>query len=138
MESNIIQAWLSFLDWYLKFATIPFRLDPMTMERDDTPPDFVTFRESFIILRFAPSSGNLLEPGPKEVRNPNIATAFRRIGFSENPGWGLNDVIANWPKLGHARPVIINDKAGQVFEVTLWVSDSSLVDTEQIAVQVED
>jgi ATP-dependent DNA helicase RecG len=48
MESNIIQAWLSFFPWYLKLASIPFRLDPLNMERDDTPLDFVAFRESFL------------------------------------------------------------------------------------------
>ena len=65
------------------------------------------------------AKGNLLEPGPKEVCNPNIAIAFRRIGLSENAGWGLSDVIANWTKLGHARPAIQNDKTGKFFEVTL-------------------
>jgi len=65
------------------------------------------------------AKGNLLEPGPKEVRNPNIAIAFRRIGLSENAGWGLSDVIANWTKLGHARAAIQNDKTGKFFEVTL-------------------
>jgi len=31
----------------------------------------------------------------------------------------LSDVIANWTKLGHARPAIQNDKTGKFFEVTL-------------------
>lgn len=159
MDSNIIQAWLAFLNWYMKFSSIPFRLDPMTMERDDTPPDFVAFRESFVnvlchqdyqdhtrkpeIRHFtdrtifwnpgdAFATGDLLEPGPKEVRNPNIAIAFRRIGFSENAGWGLNDVIANWTKLGHARPIINNGKASKDFEVTLMAASSVDAQTSQV------
>jgi ATP-dependent DNA helicase RecG len=162
MESNIIQAWLAFVDWYMKFSSVPFRLDPMTMERDDTPPDFVAFRESFVnvlchqdyqdhtrkpeIRHFtdrtifwnpgdAFAAGDLLQPGPKEVRNPAIAIAFRRIGFSENAGWGLNDVIANWTKLGHARPGIHNDTAGKFFEVTLMAAETQVA--EQVEAPVE-
>lgn len=150
MDSNIIQTWLAFLNWYMKFSSIPFRLDPMTMERDDTPPDFVAFRESFVNVLYhqdyqdhtrkpeirhftdrtifwnpgdAFATGDLLEPGPKEVRNSNIAIAFRRIGFNENAGWGLNDVIANWTKLGHARPIINNGKVDKNFELTLMTDE---------------
>jgi ATP-dependent DNA helicase RecG len=164
MESNIIQAWLAFLNWYMKFASVPFRLDPMTMERDDTPPDFVAFRESFVnvlchqdyqdhtrkpeIRHFTDRTifwnpgdafaiGDLLEPGPKEVRNPNIAIAFRRIGFSENAGWGLNDVIANWTKLGHTPPIIKNGKASKDFEVTLMALNTADAHTGQVTGQVE-
>ena len=148
----------------MKFSSIPFRLDPMTMERDDTPPDFVAFRESFVnvlchqdyqdhtrkpeIRHFtdrtifwnpgdAFATGDLLEPGPKEVRNPNIAIAFRRIGFSENAGWGLNDVIANWTKLGHARPIINNGKVDKNFEVTLMTDEVTPEVTPQVEAQVE-
>ena len=146
MESNIVQAWLSFLEWYMKFASVPFRLDPATMERNDTPADFIAFREAFVnvlchqdyqdhtrkpeIRRFSDrtifwnpgdafATGDLLAPGPKEVRNPTIAVAFRRIGFSENAGWGLNDVISQWTGLGYVRPVIRNVKASKEFELTL-------------------
>lgn len=128
------------------------RFDSITMERDDTPPDFVAFRETFInilchqdyqdhtrkpeIRHFtdctifwnpgdAFATGNLLEPGPKEVRNPGIVMAFRRIGLSENAGWGLNDVIANWKKLGYDQPVIENCKANKYFRVTLTTEISN-------------
>lgn len=162
MESNIVQAWLAFLSWYMKFATIPFRLDPLTMERDDTPPDFVAFRESFVnvlchqdyqdhtrkpeIRHFADrtifwnpgesfATGDFLSPGPKEVRNPNIAIAFRRIGFSENAGWGLNDVINNWVKLGHAKPILVNNKVDKCFEITLLATEAQV--EAQVKAQVE-
>ena len=103
-------------DWYEKFAEHPFRLDPATMRRDDTPPDYRAFRESMINLlmhqdyadhsrtavirhyrdqtvfwnpgdAFA-ADPHLLEPGEREVRNPRIVLAFRRIGLSEHAGWG--------------------------------------------------
>ncbi|MFZ4526491.1 MAG: ATP-binding protein [Chlorobium sp.] len=48
------------------------------------------------------AKGNLLEPGPKEVRNPNIAIAFRRIGLCKNAGWGLSDVIFKCDVVLHA------------------------------------
>jgi ATP-dependent DNA helicase RecG len=58
--------------------------------------------------------------------------AFRRIGFSENAGWGLNDVIANWTKLGHARPTIKNGKASKDFEVTLMAATSADAQTSKV------
>jgi ATP-dependent DNA helicase RecG len=85
-----------------------------------------------MVLGDAFAKGNLLEPRPKEVRNPNIAIAFRRIGLSENAGWGLSDVIANWTKLGHARPAIQNDKTGKFFEVTLLDQAALSVVAEQV------
>jgi ATP-dependent DNA helicase RecG len=167
MESNLIQAWLSFVDWYMKFASVPFRLDPKTMERNDTPADFIAFRESFVnvlchqdyqdhtrkpVIRHfsdrtvfwnpgdAFASGDILSPGPKEVRNPIIVESLRRIGFNENAGWGLNDVIAEWTKLGNAPPVICNGKENKDFEVTLLVgqgTDSTVRDGAQLGARSE-
>ena len=62
---------------------------------------------------------DLLEPGEKEVRNPRIVTAFRRIGLSENAGWGLRDVFRNWQQLGHVPPTIANFKGRKCFELIL-------------------
>ncbi|MFA7628631.1 MAG: ATP-binding protein, partial [Candidatus Dojkabacteria bacterium] len=77
---------------------------------------------------------DLLEPGPKEVRNPNIVLAFRRIGLSENAGSGLRDVCNNWQQLGHVLPIIDNGKAGKTFQLTL-LNDTQQV-TEQVTEQV--
>ena len=135
LEENLVRTWRFLIEgWYERFAEHPFRLDPATMRRDDTPPDYRAFRESMINLlmhqdysdqgrkaemrhytdqtvfwnpgdAFA-ADADLLEPGEKEVRNQRIVTAFRRIGLSENAGWGLRDIFRNWQQLGNVPPRI--------------------------------
>ncbi len=146
-DYNLIQTWTAVLDWYYRFAEIPFDVDPKTMQRKDQPVDYLAFRESIVnilihqdysdqmrkpviqhyadLTRFwNPGDAfaaveELLEPGEKEVRNPLIVTAFRRIGFSENAGWGLRDVFTSWRSLGYLPPVIVNDKSKKAFELIL-------------------
>ena len=147
-DDNLIRTWRSlFEDWYPKFAEHPFRVDPRTLQREDTPPDFVAIREAMVNLlmhqdysdhgrnaeilhypdrivfrnpgdAFIPQS-DLLEPGEKEQRNPQIVLAFRRIGFSENAGWGLRDVFGNWSELNRPPPRIRNSRRRKRFELTL-------------------
>ena len=147
LDENLIRTWRALVDWYERFAERPFRIDPATFQRDDTPPDYVAYRESLINLlihqdysdqgrkaeirhyadqtvfwnpgdAFA-TAADLLEPGEKEVRNPRIVTTFRRIGLSENAGWGLRDVFRNWQQLGNVPPRITNDKSRKCFELVL-------------------
>jgi ATP-dependent DNA helicase RecG len=146
-DYNLVQSLRAVLDWYYKFAEIPFEVDPKTMQRKDTPPDYKAFREAIVnilihqdyndhtrkaeIFHFTdltkfwnPGDAfadveDLLTPGEKEVRNPRIVTAFRRIGFSENAGWGLQDVYKNWRDLGNVPPKINNNKAKKTFELKL-------------------
>ena len=142
LEENLVRTWRFLIeDWYQKFAERPFRLDPATMQRDDTPPDYRAFRESMINLvmhqdyadhsRHAvirhyrdqtvfwnpgdafTADPDLLEPGEREVRNPRIVLAFRRIGLSEHAGWGLRDVFRNWQQLGYVPPRIHERPAPQ-------------------------
>ncbi|MDR2548957.1 MAG: putative DNA binding domain-containing protein [Desulfobulbus sp.] len=163
LDFNLIRAWQSLLDWYQRVATTPFRVDPATMQRTDMPPDYIAFREAVINvlihqdysdhsrkpeIRHFPdrtifwnpgdafaSLVDLLEPGEKEVRNPRIVTAFRRIGLSENAGWGLRDVFTNWQQLGNVPPVIHNDKAAKTFELVL--PKELLLSEEQIMFQAQ-
>lgn len=163
LDFNLIRSWQSLLDWYQKVATTPFHVDPTTMQRTDMPPDYIAFRESVInvlihqdyadhsrkpeIRHFTDrtifwnpgdafaSFADLLEPGEKEVRNPRIVTAFRRIGLSENAGWGLRDVFTNWQQLGNVPPVIHNDKATKTFELVL--PKELLLSEEQIMFQAQ-
>ena len=157
LDENLVRTWRFLIeDWYLKFAEHPFRLDPATMQRDDAPPDYRAFRESMINLvmhqdyadhsrpalirhyrdqtvfwnsgdAFA-ADPHLLEPGEREVRNPRIVLAFRRIGLSEHAGWGLRDVFRNWQELGYVPPRIVNDRRRKSFELVLTkealISDS--------------
>src|SRR5262249_17885082 len=124
VEENLIRTWRRLLDWYQKLAEQPFRVDSTTLQRDDMPADYIAFREATVNLlshqdyadhtrkaemrtyqdqtvfwnpgdAFA-TVADLLEPGEKEVRNPRIVSAFRRIGLSEHAGWGLRDVFRNW------------------------------------------
>lgn len=162
LEENLVRTWRFLIeDWYQKFAEHPFRLDPDTMQRDDTPPDYRAFRESMINLlmhqdyadhsrpavirhyrdqtvfwnsgdAFA-ADPHLLEPGEREVRNPRIVLAFRRIGLSEHAGWGLRDVFRNWQQLGYVPPRILSDRRRKSFELVL--TKETLLSDSQIAWQ---
>lgn len=161
IEENLIRTWRRLLDWYQNLAEHPFRIDPVSLQRDDSLPDYIAFREAAINLlihqdysdhtrkpeirvyqdrtvfwnpgdAFA-SIPDLLEPGQKEVRNPRIVTAFRRIGFSEHAGWGLPEVFRNWQALGRVPPRIVNDKAHKTFELSLL--KEVLLSEEQLLLQ---
>ncbi len=170
LDENLIRTWQSLVDWYQRFAEMPFRVDPTSLRRDDTPPDYRAFRESMVNLlihqdysdhsrkasirhytdqtvfwnpgdAFATDS-DLLEPGEKEVRNPRIVTAFRRIGLSENAGWGLRDVFRNWQELGYVPPTIANIKRHKCFELILrreeLLSDQQILFQASLGVQLTD
>jgi predicted HTH transcriptional regulator len=122
----------------------PFRdIDPVTLERRDTPPGFRVFREAAINLLihqdYADHSRKavikffrdgiqfwnpgdvfgddtlLLEPGEKEVRNPAIAAAMRRITMCEQAGTGFRMMQREWKALGHPAPLMKNDRAHKAF-----------------------
>ena len=145
VEENLLQAWLKLSERFTQRAERPFRIDSATLRRDDDPPDDISFREAAINLllhqdygdqgrqacirlfrdrmefrnpgeAFA-STDELLEPGAKEVRNPDIVAAFRRLGWSEQAGTGIGAIFRNWQALGHVPPVIDNDKAGKSFKL---------------------
>ena len=170
LDENLIRTWQSLVDWYQGFAETPFRVDPTSLRRDDTPPDYRAFRESMVNLlihqdysdhsrkasirhytdqtvfwnpgdAFA-TDADLLEPGEKEVRNPRIVTAFRRIGLSENAGWGLRDVFRNWQQLGYVPPTIANIKRHKCFEVILkkeeLLSEQQIIFQASLGVQLTD
>ena len=147
VEENLIQAWFVLVERYAKHADHPFRLDPTTLERNDDPPDYVPFREAAINLLIHQDYGDwgrkasirffrdrtvfwnpgdafattdeLLNPTEKQVRNPTIVDAFRRIGLSEQAGTGMRAIFWNWQSLGHVPPVVGNDKAKKAFELRL-------------------
>lgn len=147
VEINLVKAWKALVDRYLQRAEKPFSVDPGTLHREDLPPDYIAFREAAINLlihqdyadharkpviqffddrtlfwnpgdAFA-SPEELLEPGEKEVRNPRIVAAFRRIGLSEQAGTGVRSIFSNWQQLGHVPPLVRNDKTRKAFELTL-------------------
>ena len=157
VEENLVQAWLTLSERYLRRSDRPFRIDPATLRRDDDPPDYVSFREAAINLLLHQDYGEqhrhatirvfrdrlefhnpgaafattdtLLEPGAKDVRNPEIVAAFRRLGLSEQAGTGIRAIFRNWQALGHVPPVIDNDKMNKVFEVRF--SRDALLSDEQ-------
>lgn len=170
LDENLIRTWQSLVDWYQRFAETPFRIDPTSLRRDDTPPDYRAFREAMVNLlihqdysdhsrkasirhytdqtvfwnpgdAFA-TDADLLNPGEKEVRNPRIVTAFRRIGLSENAGWGLRDVFRNWQELGHVPPQISNDRGRKCFELILkkeeLLSEQQVLFQASLGVQLTD
>ena len=161
IESNLVETWKTLVDRYLQRAEKPFSVDPETLRRDDLPPDYIVFREAAINLlmhqdyadhtrkpairffddrallwnpgdAFA-SADELLEPGEKEVRNPRIVAAFRRIGLSEQAGTGIRAIFGNWRQLGHVPPIIDNDRARKAFQLTLLKEE--LLSEEQLLIQ---
>ena len=146
-EENLIQTWLMLAERYMRHAEHPFRIDAVTLRREDEPPDYTAFREAALNLllhqdygdrsrkasirvfrdqtvfwnpgdAFAPTE-ELLDPTEKDVRNPAIVVAFRRIGLSEQAGSGMRMIFRNWQELGYLPPAIDDDKARKTFELRL-------------------
>ena len=146
-EENIFQTWQGLVSRYMRIAEHPFSLDPATLRRNDDPPDYVAFREAAINLLIHQDYGDhgrkasiklfadrtvfwnpgdafateaeLLDPTEKEVRNPAIVKAFRRIGLSDQAGTGIRAIFRNWHELGRTPPRLNNDKARKEFELVL-------------------
>lgn len=146
-EENIFQSWQGLVTRYMRIAEHPFSLDPATLRRNDDPPDYVAFREAAINLLIHQDYGDhgrkasirlftdrtifwnpgdafateaeLLDPTEKEVRNPSIVKAFRRIGLSDQAGTGIRAIFRNWHDLGRVPPQLRNDKARKEFELVL-------------------
>jgi len=161
IEANLIEAWKAILDFYLKHSEKPFAVDPTTLRRHDDPPDYISFREAAInllihqdfgdatrvpVIRFfrdqaeffnpgdaLASREQLLDPGDKEVRNPRIVGAFRRIGLSDQGGTGVGAIFDGWRRLGFVPPEIENDKAEKSFRLRL--RRERLVTEEQLLAQ---
>ena len=170
LDENLVRAWRSLIDWYQRLADNPFRVDPTSLQRDDAPPDYRAFREAMVNLLIHQDYSDhsrkaeirhytdqtvfwnpgdafaigvdLLEPGEKEVRNPRIVTAFRRIGLSENAGWGLRDVFRSWQQLGNVPPRITNNKVRKSFELVLkkeeMLSEQQLLFQANLGVRLTD
>ena len=161
IETNLVEAWKTLLDRYSRRAERPFSVNVETLQREDSPPDYIAFREAAInllihqdyadhtrkaVIRFFDdrvllwnpgdafaSADDLLEPGDKEVRNPRIVDAFRRIGLSEQAGTGIRAIFSNWRQLGHVPPIIGNDRTRKAFQLTLLKEE--LLSEEQILFQ---
>ena len=163
VEENLVQAWLTLSERYAKHAEHPFGVHAATLRRDDDPPDYVSFREAAINLLIHQDYGDhgrkasirffrdrtvfwnpgdsfaatdeLLDPTEKEVRNPAIVAAFRRIGLSEQAGTGVRAIFQGWQRLGHVPPVIEDDKAKKTFGLVLLRED--LFSREQRLLQAQ-
>jgi len=161
VEENLIKAWQSVIEFYFKHSERPFSVDAATLRRDDDPPDYISFREAAInllihqdfgdhtrvpVIRlfrdcaefFNPgdafaSAEQLLDPGDKEVRNPSIVNAFRRVGLSDQGGTGVGAIFEGWRKLGYVPPEIENNKAEKSFRLRL--SKEKLLSEAQLLAQ---
>ena len=147
LEDNLIVTWRGLVSRYMQKAEKPFRIDPHTLLRNDAPPEYRVFREAAInllihqdyashgfkaVIKFYDdviqfwnpgdvfgNADELLEPGEKEVRNPQIVAAFRRLGLCEQAGTGLRMVFDQWRALGHPVPEYENDRSRKAFEIRL-------------------
>ena len=161
IESNLMETWKAILDRYLQRAEKPFSINAETLQREDSPPDYIAFREAAINLLMHQDYGDhtrkatirffddraqlwnpgdayaltdeLLEPGERDVRNPRIVAAFRRIGLSEQAGTGMRAIFGNWRRLGRVPPIIDNDRSRKAFQLTLLKEE--LLSTEQLLFQ---
>jgi ATP-dependent DNA helicase RecG len=146
-EENLFQTWRGLVAKYSRIAEHPFKLDPSTLRREDDPPDYIAFREAAINLLIHQDYGDhyrkasikwftdqtrfwnpgdafatpaqLLESNEKEIRNPLIVNAFRRIGLSDQAGTGIRAILRNWRELGYRPPQILNDKSAKSFQLVL-------------------
>jgi predicted HTH transcriptional regulator len=64
-------------------------------------------------------ASRLLEPAEKEVRNPAIAMALRRVNLCEQAGTGMRVMQREWQALGHGAPRIDNDRARKAYGMFL-------------------
>ena len=170
VEENIIQAWQLLVEKYLRLAERPFSVDATTLRRHDDPPDYISFREAAINLLIHQDYGDLtrkpvikifsdrtlfwnpgdafvtvdqlLDPTEKEVRNPGIVAAFRRIGLSDQAGTGVRSIFGNWRQMGFVPPCIINDKGEKTFQISLLketlLTEEQRLFQSQLGVQLSD
>jgi len=157
-EENIIQTWLGLVEKYMRLSESSFSVDSKTLRRNDDPPDYISFREAAINLLIHQDYGDhsrkpvikffkdktifwnpgdafvnkaeLLDASEKEVRNPSIVNAFRRIGLSDQAGTGIRSIFNNWNYLGNTPPEVINNKSAKTFELSLL--KEKLLSEEQI------
>jgi len=160
-EENIIQTWLGLVEKYMRLSESSFSVDSKTLRRNDDPPDYISFREAAINLLIHQDYGDhsrkpvikffkdktifwnpgdafvnkaeLLDASEKEVRNPSIVNAFRRIGLSDQAGTGIRSIFNNWNYLGNTPPEVINNKSAKTFELSLL--KEKLLSEEQIVFQ---
>jgi ATP-dependent DNA helicase RecG len=150
-EENLWTCWEQLVSRYVQNASKPFALEMRTMERQDRPEDFVSFREAAINLLMhqdfeettrpgtiaihpdrvvfenpgtaRASQSELLETGAKDVRNPRIVGMFRRVGLSEQAGTGITAIFGDWRQRGRVPPEIINDVASYTFRLSLLAKE---------------
>jgi ATP-dependent DNA helicase RecG len=159
LEENLIQAWQLLVEKFFRLSERPFSINSTTLRRHDHPPDYITFREASINLLIHQDFGDqtrkpvikiftdrtvfwnpgdafvnvdkLLDPVEKEVRNPAIVAAFRRIGLSDQAGTGVRSIFGNWRQLGFIPPLIVNDKGKKSFELILH-KETLLTEQQQL------
>ncbi len=161
VEENLMTAWRTILEQFRHLPGTAFAVDPETMQRKDRPPDYLAFREAAVNLLVHQDFGDhtrkgsilffrdravffnpgdafatgeeLLEPGERQVRNPRIIAAFRRIGLSEQAGTGIREIYATWRRLKRVPPVIVNDRSRKTFELQLL--NEELLTERQVLLQ---
>ena len=144
VEGNLVNSLQTITEFLEKHTNRPFALNLSTFRRVDAK---ASFREAAVNLLIhqdyrrkgrpaairifddcvefvnpgcaLASRESMLEPGEKEVRNPHIAAAFRRMGISKQEGFGLPEIFADWRRIGYLPPKIDNDKEHRVFRITL-------------------
>ena len=144
VEGNLVNSLRTVIQFLEKHTNRPFALNLSTFRRVDAHE---SFREAAVNLLIHQDYGregrsavirifddcvefvnpgcalaareSMLEPGEKELRNPRIVAAFRRMGISKQEGRGLPKIFDDWRRIGYLPPKIDNDKTHRVFRITL-------------------
>lgn len=144
VEGNLVNSLQTIIEFLEKHTNRPFAVNLSTFRQVDAKE---SFREAAVNLLIHQDYGregrsavirifddcvelvnpgcalasceSMLEPGEKELRNPHIAAAFRRMGISKQEGFGLPEIFADWRRIGYLPPKIDNDKEHRVFRITL-------------------
>lgn len=157
VSSNLIDAWRTIEEFFYKHTDHPFALDLQTRRRIDSSPGSLAFREATANLLIHQDYGDLqqstviqifqngvnfsnpgdafdsreslLASGSKNTRNPSVAIGFRRVGLSEQVGFGITKIYRDWRSLGYMPPEITIDKHRRRF--SLWFPRIALFGEEQ-------
>ena len=144
VEGNLVNSLRTIIQFFEKHTNRPFALNLATLRRVDAHE---SFREAAVNLLIHQDYGregrsavirifddcvefvnpgcalaareSMLEPREKELRNPRIVAAFRRMGISKQEGRGLPKIFGDWRRIGYLPPKIDSDKTHRVFRITL-------------------
>ncbi len=146
-EGNLIAAFRSLAERLYRLCPQPFAMDPNGLQHQTESPDFRAAREALVNLLihqdFADrvrtatiwwykdkaifeNSGDsdlspeeLLAGGRSAPRNQTLLRLMRQLGFAEQAGTGIPEIVRVWTEANRQPPQIVNDPGRKIFRLTL-------------------